>query len=88
VETRLEVYANAAGLLIRMGFAARAEPAYTPAGQAKAVVALVTDAPPVLVGHAVSQVAADPEQHLPATSARWPKAKAWLPGDPQHAWWL
>ncbi len=87
METRLEVYANAAGLLCRLGFAARAEPAFIPAGQSKAVVALVTDAPPVLVGHAVSQVATDPEPHLPTTSARVPKAKAWEPGDPQHAWW-
>ena len=30
-ETRQEVYANAAGLLSRMGFAARVEPAFTPA---------------------------------------------------------
>lgn len=87
-ETRLEVYANAAGLLTRLGFAARAEPAYVPAGQSKPVVAIVTDCPPVVLGHAISQVAADPEQHLPTTSAKVAKPRQWLPGDPQHAWWL
>jgi hypothetical protein len=84
VETRLEVYGNAAGLLARLGFAARAEPAYAAGG--RSVVALVTDAPPVLVGHAISQVAVDPERHLPTESAKVTKPKRWLPGDPQHAW--
>ena len=88
METRLEVYANAAGLLIRMGFAARAEPSFTTMREPKPVVALVTDAPPVLVGHAISQVATDPEPHLPTTSAKAPKAKQWEPGDPQQAWWV
>ena len=87
METRLEVYANAAGLLARLGFAARAEPAYTPAGQPKPTVALVTDAPPVLIGHAISQVATDPEPHLPTTSARIPNVTKGKPCDPQHVWW-
>jgi hypothetical protein len=87
METRAQVYENAAGLLARMGFAARAEPSYLPAGQARPVVALVTDAPPVLIGHAVSQVAADPEPHLPTTSAKIAKARPTDPGAPQHAWW-
>lgn len=87
METRLEVYDNAAGLLLRLGFAARVDPAYTPAGQPKPLVALVTDAPPVLVGHAISQVATDPEPHLPTTSARIPNAAKGKPGDPLHVWW-
>ena len=86
-ETRLEVYQNAAGLLIRMGFAARAEASYKDARQPRPVTALVTDAPPVLIGHAISQVATDPEPHLPTTSAKASKAKQWEPGDPQFAWW-
>lgn len=53
METRAEVYANAAGLPARMGFVARAQPALTPAGEPRPVVALVTDAPPVFVGHAI-----------------------------------
>ena len=87
METRLEVYANAAGLLVNLGFAARAEPSFTVAREPKPVVALVTDAPPVLIGHAISQVATDPEPHLPTTSAKASKAKQWEPGDPQFAWW-
>lgn len=87
METRAEVYGNAAGLLLRLGFAARVDPAYTPAGQTKALVALVTSAPPVLVGHAISQVATDPEPHLPTTSVRIPNPVKGKPGDPLHVWW-
>ena len=58
-ETAQEVYANAAGLLSRMGYYAtsRAEPP-----------AIITDAGPVLVGYAVSQVAEDPKPFLPNRS--------------------
>jgi len=85
-ETRQEVYANAAGLLSRMGFAARVEPSFTAAVQPRPVVAIVTDAPPVLIGHAISQVATDPEPHLPMASAKVARPKS--PGDPQFAWWV
>lgn len=88
METRLEVYANAAGLLVKLGFAARAEPSFTIAREPKPVVALVTDAPPVLIGHAVSQVATDPEPHLPTTSAKATRGPAGKAGDPQFAWWV
>ena len=88
METRLQVYDNAAGLLTRMGFAARAEPSFTIAREPKPVVALVTDAPAVLVGHAVSQVATDPEPHLPTTSAKASKGPPGKAGDPQFAWWV
>ena len=86
-ETRLDVYQNAAGLLIRMGFAARAEASYKDARQPRPVTALVTDAPPVLIGHAISQVATDPEPHLPTISAKATRGPAGKPGDPQFAWW-
>jgi len=65
METRLEVFQNAAGLLSRMGFSAIAEPSFTPVGKTRPVIALVTDASPVIVGYAISQVATDPEPHLP-----------------------
>ena len=90
-ETRAAVYANAAGLLARMGFAARAgvipEP---PAGRARAalVEAIITDAPPLMVGYAVAMVAEEPEAHLPERQAsmdRVPRGKA---GDPPRAFWL
>ena len=64
-ETVHEVYANAAGLIRSHGFyaVARAEPP-----------AIVTDAPPVMIGFAVGQVAADPEQFLPDKCAPGGKA--------------
>ncbi|WP_415393714.1 hypothetical protein [Paracoccus sp. SJTW-4] len=85
METRAEVYTNAAGLLVRLGFAARVEPSFTNPREPRPVIALVTDAPPVLIGHAISQVAADPEPHLPTTSANARKAET---GEPQLAWWV
>lgn len=87
MEDRATVYANAAGLLARMGYAARMEPEHLSRGAARPVVALVTCAPAVVVGYAVAMVAEDPEAHLPVASAklgRVPKGKA---GDPQHVWW-
>lgn len=86
-ESRATVYANAAGLLARMGYSARMEPEHLSRGAARPVVALVTCAPAVVVGYAVAMVAEDPEAHLPVASAkvgRVPKGKA---GDPQHVWW-
>ncbi len=68
-ETRLEVYANAAGLLSRMGYHARVIPDFQrgPGGPAPA---LATDAEGVLVGYAITSVAINPEPFLPTT--RWP----------------
>lgn len=71
-ETQIEVFANCAGLLTRMVFSARAEAAYKDARQPDPVVALVTDAPEMLVGYAVAMVAEDPQAHLPTRSAKVP----------------
>ena len=82
METTLEVYQNAAGLLSRMGYNARAEAVFLPIGRPRPVVALVTDAPPVVVGYSVTIVAADPEAHLPAASSpagRVPKGTVGFP---------
>jgi len=87
METWLEVFQNAAGLLSRMGFSAIAEPSFTPVGQTRPVIALVTDASPIIIGHAISQVATDPEPHLPQSSFKIRKTKQWEPGDPKFAWW-
>ena len=70
METRLEVYANAAGLLSRMGYHARVIPDFQRGPMTAPTAALATDADGVLVGHAISQVALEPEIHLPTT--RWP----------------
>ena len=87
-EARATVYANAAGLLSRMGYSAKMEPAHSVAWEALPVLALVTDAPPVVVGYAVAMVAEDPEAHLPETYAKARRAAPGLAGDPQYAWWL
>lgn len=89
-EDRATVYANAAGLLSRLGYAARSEVGWTPPVQfpnRRPVTALITDAPPIVVGYAVTSVAEEPEAHLPALSAkagRVPKGKT---GDPPWAFW-
>ena len=90
-ETTAEVYANAAGLLARMGYRARAEDAWTPPPSFQGrwpVVALVTDAPPVLVGFAIGQVAEEPEAHLPDLSARAGRVPTGQTGEPPLAYWL
>ncbi|MBS0002331.1 MAG: hypothetical protein KFF45_04545 [Thioalkalivibrio sp.] len=86
-ETRQQVYENAAGLLCRMGYAARMEPGHRLAWEPQPVTALVTDAPPVVVGYAVAMVAEDPEAHLPEASAKVGRAAPGKAGDPQTAWW-
>lgn len=90
-ETTSDVYANAAGLLARMGYAARAEEAWTlPPGYPDRgpFAAIVTDAPPVLVGFAIGQVAEEPEAHLPDLSARAGRVPAGQAGEPPWAYWL
>lgn len=51
----------------------------------RSVVALVTDASPIIIGHAISQVATDPEEHLPQSSFKLRKTTKWEPGDPKFA---
>ena len=87
-ETRQEAWENVAGLLTRMGYSARVEPGYRDARSASPVIALVTCAPEMVIGMCLGQVAEEPEAHLPTRSARVPRAKAWLPGDPQFAHWV
>lgn len=72
-DDRLAAYQDAAGLLSRMGYVARAEAAWTPPAtlrRAGSVPAIITDAPPIVVGYAVAMVAEEPEAHLPDHSAR------------------
>ena len=90
-ETTSDVYANAAGLLARMGYAARAEEAWTPPPSYPdrgPFPAIVTDAPPVLVGFAIGQVAEEPEAHLPDLSVRAGRVPAGQAGEPPWAYWL
>lgn len=84
-ESRATVYENAAGLLARMGYAARMEPAHRGRGSPRPVVALVTCAPAIVVGYAVAMVAEEPEAHLPVTSAKAGRAAPGKAGDPQYA---
>ena len=86
-EDRATIYANAAGLLARMGYAARMEPGHRVAREVRPVTALVTDAPPIVVGYAVAMVAEEPEAHLPVTCAKAGRAAPGKAGDPQFAWW-
>lgn len=86
-ETRAEAWQNVAGLLARHGYSARVDLAYTPHGEASPVIALVTCAPPIVIGMCIGQVAEEPEAHIPTRSAKVAKAKAWEPGDPLFAYW-
>lgn len=86
-EARATVYGNAAGLLARMGYEARVDPCRRVVKEPRAVCALVTDAPPVVVGYAVAMVAEEPEAHLPDSSAKVARAAPGKAGDPQYAWW-
>lgn len=92
METRAEAFENVAGLLTRMGYIARVEPAYRPAipgcaPKPSTVLALVTCAPEMVIGMCLGQVAVDPEAHIPTQSRKVPKAKQWDPGDPLFAYW-
>lgn len=90
-EATADVYANAAGLLRNLGHSAEVDEAFTPHPSFRErgpFVALVTDADPVLVGYAISQVAEEPEPHLPTRSAKVARPRHWEPGDPQFAWWV
>lgn len=90
-ETTFHVYENAAGLLSRMGYNARAEDRWTPPPQhhpRRPVAAIVTDAPPIVVGYAVTSVAEEPEAHLPSTSARAGRVPHGESGGTPWAFWL
>lgn len=86
-ETKQEVFENAAGLLMRHGYAASVVPNYSPKGHPRPVTALVTDAPPVILGYALSQVAINPEPFLPTRSTKVARTNPGKAGDPKWAWW-
>lgn len=85
-ETRTDAWENVAGLLSRMGYQASVDPAYSARGGSP-VLALVTDAPEMVIGMCLGQVAEEPEAHIPTRSAKVPRAALGKPGDPQFAWW-
>ena len=91
-ETRQEAWENVAGLLARMGYAARVDPACHPKvpgaqRQPGPVTALVTCAPEMVIGMCLGLTAEEPEAHMPTRSARVKKARPTDPGDPLTAWW-
>lgn len=85
-ETVAEVYANAAGLLARMGYVAYPIPAYIRPPMPASVVALATDADPVLVGYAITSVAVNPEAFLPTTRMPGGRPKGKPAGPPLGIW--
>lgn len=91
-EARAEVFDVLAGLLRGHGYAARVEPAYQPAipgarVQPAPVLALVTDAPEMVIGVCLGNTAEDPEAHIPTQSVKVPKARKTDPGPPLVAYW-
>lgn len=85
-ETVAEVYENAAGLLSRMGYVAFTIPAYIRPTMPAPVVALATDADPVLVGYAITSVAVNPEPFLPTTRKPGGRPKGRTAGPPLGIW--
>jgi hypothetical protein len=86
-ETRLNAYQNAAGLLRALGHYARAEAAWSPPGGTVAVVALISDAPEIVVGYAVTVTAEDPEAVLPEASAFAGRPPQGKPGEVRRGWY-
>jgi hypothetical protein len=91
-ETRAEAWENVAGLLVRMGYAARVDPACRPkvpggVAQPGPVLALITCAPEMVIGVCLGLVAEEPEAQMPTRSARIKKARPNEAGDPLTAWW-
>ena len=86
METRLEVYQNAAGLLSRLGYHAVALPEYQRPTITGPVVALATDAEPVLVGYAITSAAINPEAFLPVTRMPGGRVAGRAPGPPIGIW--
>lgn len=90
-DDRLAAYQDAAGLLSRMGYVARAEAAWTPPAalrQGGSVPAIITDAPLIVVGYDVAMVAEEPEAHLPDHSARAGRVPHGQSGGTPWAFWL
>lgn len=90
-ETRLTAYCAASGLLSRLGYASRVEPGYVPPPahhRRHPVPAIITDAPPIVVGYAVTITASEPEAHLPEQSARAGRVPHGESGGPPWAFWL
>ena len=85
-ETVAEVYENAAALLSRMGYVAFSIPAYIHPPMPAPVVALATDADPVLVGYAITCVAVNPEPFLPTTRKPGGRPKGKPAGPPLGIW--
>lgn len=85
-ETRLEVYANAAGLLSRMGYHARVIPDYQRPPITGPVIALSTDVEGVLVGYAIAMVAENPETFLPTTRMPGGRIPGSTKGPPLGVW--
>ena len=91
LDARTETYSAAAGLLVRMGYMARVDPEWVPppaCHRRQPVPALITEAPPIVVGYAVTSVAEEPEEHLPELSARAGRVPRGESGDPPWAFWL
>lgn len=91
-ENRIDAWENVAGLLARMGYAARVEPAYRPVipgphPQPGTVLAIITCAPEIVIGMCLGQVAEEPEAHLPDKAAKIAKARKTDPGPPLVAYW-
>ena len=90
-ETRLSAYSAASGLLTRLGYVARVEPDLVPPRVyhcRRPVPAIITDAPPIVVGYAVTITASEPEAHLPNQSARAGRVPHGESGRPPWAFWL
>jgi hypothetical protein len=87
-EDRITAYENAAGLLRNLGHRARAEAAWTPPGGAGPVVALISDAPEIVVGYALAITAEEPEAHLPDARAFAGRPAPGKAGDAQFGWFV
>lgn len=88
-ETRIDVFDTLAGLLRGHGYTARVDPAHRPPipGAPGPVLALVTDAPELVIGMCLGNTAVEPEAHLPDRSTKVAKARKTDPGPPLVAYW-
>ncbi len=85
-ETRKTVYEDTAGLLTRMGYLARAEVDWVPPNHSRPVMALITDAPEMVVGYALALTAEDPEAHLPPCRDKGGRVPKGQTGGPMMAY--
>ena len=91
-ETRADVFDTVAGLLTRMGYTARVEPAYRPGipgcgTRIGPVLALLTCAPEMVIGMCLGNTACEPEAHIPSRSLKVTKARSTNSGPPLVAFW-